>query len=795
MVWGKSHRAFPCNGKRPDCRPRLALPLAMHSPQPPTQPTPEPPEEKSPSLGERLAGWGREAPLDALPPKERAVRIRLRILTTGLLSLFILGQLAFLTMYPGFRYWEFIDNNLMLFAVISANIILMTAVFYLVLRNLFKLVYERKRPLGGVGLKTKLFIAFMALSLPSIGFHVVSAGFNAFLLETWTQGEYSLTLDNSWSLIQTYNQHADAALQDAGTYLQRSLPQNERDYAPAQDWVPVERPELLSGVVVVKTDGTPVRQWFADEEALQVWRAPSRDYLLAEEGYFWRTLYNGRRVRHLVLPLGNRPQALRVHLYTVETLAQTQQENFLTQRQRAIPFLNRDLLVLVLTSMGVVTLLIVFAAVWFSLYLARGFVVPVELLTHATESVTRGQLGYQIPAQRLGPLERDFRPLVRAFNAMSGQLFEQHSQLEATTADLAERNQLVELLLENIDTGILSLTPEGTVTAINRTGVRLLEPVSEFPVGLPYASLLPPGIAQLLDEMQAEMQGQPAEQARVERHLALTPDEQPVNVSATLLPLDNHHGNSEGFLVLFKDVSQIQRTQKAQAWREVARRIAHEIKNPLTPITLSAERLRRRLLGTLNDEALTKILDSSTATIVQEVSSLKRMVNEFSQFARMPECEPLPGRLEEVLEEVSRLFAHGLPEGVELKLNLPEDLPELLLDKAQLKRAFTNLVDNAVAAVQTQRATTPQEAGRIEIAAEYRKASRVVRVTVSDNGCGLPASVRSSVLEPYITTKEGGTGLGLTIVNQIVADHQGYLRFEDVLPHGTRFTVELPVNS
>jgi two-component system nitrogen regulation sensor histidine kinase NtrY len=233
-------------------------------------------------------------------------------------------------------------------------------------------------------------------------------------------------------------------------------------------------------------------------------------------------------------------------------------------------------------------------------------------------------------------------------------------------------------------------------------------------------------------------------------------------------------------VALLKDVSALQRNQRALAWREVARRIAHEIKNPLTPIQLSAQRIRRRYLTQLDGEG--EVLDQCTATIINEVASLKKMVNEFSQFAKLPESRPVPGDLNEVIQELSNFYQNGLPEHVRLQLELDGKLPPIPLDKEQMKRAFTNLIDNAVAAV--------TGGGTITIRTAFDPPAQAINVDVMDDGSGVPESIRARMFEPYTSTKDGGTGLGLTIVNQIVSDHNGYIRYSDRKPRGTVFSME-----
>jgi two-component system nitrogen regulation sensor histidine kinase NtrY len=438
----------------------------------------------------------------------------------------------------------------------------------------------------------------------------------------------------------------------------------------------------------------------------------------------------------------------------------------------------------------VMTVFIIFAATWMAFYLARGFVTPVEKLADATERVSQGDLGYQVGHGSLGPLEGDFANLVDSFNMMSRQLKEQRHQLIKSSEDLrssheqlSERNRLVELLLENIDAGIISLDREGRVNTINRAALRLVPPLTEPWQGRGFRIVLPRELARLLEDAPGRMQG--GDHRVVSQVFTFTVNNRPTLVEVSAHPLENPQGTTEGAVLMLKDVTSLQRTQRALAWREVARRVAHEIKNPLQPIQTSAERIRRRYLDKFNGEG--EILDQCTRTIIDTVSSLKNMVNEFSQFAKLPESRPVADDLNAVLRELASFYENGLPEHIKLKLDLQDDLPRFAFDREQIKRAMTNLIDNAAAAIPLD------SAGIIGIQTTCDPGGHQVTIAVSDNGSGIPEHVQHRLFEPYTSTKEGGTGLGLTIVNQIVSDHNGFIRFSELKPHGTLFTMEFPI--
>ena len=714
--------------------------------------------------------------------RTQRARIRNRVISILTLLAVIIVLFAFLVNYSGFNDWKRIDTNLTIFVAVNVNIVLLTTVFYMLLRNLFKLIYERKQPFAGVRLKTKLIIAFVALSLPSTAFHLMASGFMAFLFENWSQGEFSRVLTNAQVVTRELSARDEALMRQHADEVLAYLPRKREAYA-RPDWLGGYRPRFDGGVFVYDSNDQLIAQWVSGETAAGAWRYPPPQDFQAPEGTTWADQRGEHAVRHVLRPVPDSP--LKVEVLALTTPELTNALSVLTRRFEHSRFFSRDLAALVLTFLIVMTLLIIFAATWIAFYLARGFVAPIERLDDATHRVSEGELGYQVDRSSLGPLELDFAGLVTSFNAMSRQLKEQNLALLQTTEDLrsshhqlGERNRLVELLLENIDAGILSLDPQGNVTALNRTTRRLVQLRQEPWQDRHYRVVLPREVVDLLDEMQDRMRVESKRQ--LTRNLTLTANRKSAIIEVNLLALENQDGQSEGTVALLKDVSALQRNQRALAWREVARRIAHEIKNPLTPIQLSAQRIRRKYLDALDGDG--GVLDQCTATIINEVSSLKKMVNEFSQFAKLPESRPMPGDINTVIKELSDFYENGLPEHVRLDLELDGNLPPFPLDREQMKRAFTNLIDNAVAAI--------NGGGTITIRTAFDAQAQAVNVDVMDDGAGVPDHIRSRMFEPYTSTKEGGTGLGLTIVNQIVSDHNGYIRYSDRKPRGTVFSME-----
>jgi two-component system nitrogen regulation sensor histidine kinase NtrY len=413
-----------------------------------------------------------------------------------------------------------------------------------------------------------------------------------------------------------------------------------------------------------------------------------------------------------------------------------------------------------------ITLVIIFAATWCGIYLSRGITVPIQKLAEGTHEVAQGNWDYKIESGG----DDEIGVLMNSFNQMTG-------DLKQIKLELERRGRVVETVLANIAAGVVSVDPAGDITTWNKAAEQMLGVKAAGAVGRSYQEVFQAealrGIREIIDSVRGH--------ESVERELKISLQEQVRTVVVSAATLRDDDASILGVMVFLEDITQIQKVQRMEAWREVARRIAHEIKNPLTPIQLSAERLRKRYAKMLEGDG--GILDKCTTTIIQQVDELKNLVNEFSQFARLPSAQLASNDLNEIVSEALFLFKEG-HNGIQFQFR-GDVIPPLELDRELIKRVLINLLDNAVAAV--------NGGGEIKLSTGYDRARSVVTLEVADNGCGLAPEIRSRIFEPYFSTKENGTGLGLTIVSQIVEDHHGYVRALSNDPRGTRISIELPV--
>ena len=442
--------------------------------------------------------------------------------------------------------------------------------------------------------------------------------------------------------------------------------------------------------------------------------------------------------------------------------------------------LKRPLTGVYLSFFLMVTLMILVGALWMGLYLAKRITRPVLLLAAAAREIGAGRLD-----QRIEPESDDeFGALAEEFNAMAGELARSRRDVHQSTEELERRHveverrrRYVETILERIATGVVAFDAGGALTTLNGAAVRLLS-LNRDVVGLPVRAVFGRPDLQPLARLVAGSGRVKTEPAAGE--VTVLRDGLEVHLAAALTPLVGEDA-PEGAVLVLDDVTPLIRTQKVAAWREVARRLAHEIKNPLTPIQLSAERLRRNFAG--GPPGAQALVDECTNTIVGEVESLKGLVDEFSQFARMPAPRTVLTDLHRLILDTLALY-DGLFTGVRIAHAFAPDLPLVRIDPEQVRRVIINLVDNAVEAM--------ERSGDIVVETAREASGNLVRVVVADNGPGIPAAEREKLFLPYYSTKRRGSGLGLAIVRRIIAEHGGTIDVSDNHPRGTRFTIELP---
>ena len=431
------------------------------------------------------------------------------------------------------------------------------------------------------------------------------------------------------------------------------------------------------------------------------------------------------------------------------------------------------------------TLVIWIAATWLGIFIANRIGRPIQALADGARRIDAPHLDHRLELQS----DDEFGAIVDVFNTMAGKLsasqrtlVRSRGDLEHKTREAERRRRYIETILERIATGVVSIDAAGRLSTVNAAAARVLG-IDAAVIGQPAATVFErPDLAPLGVMLREARRGMLANTVK-EVSMARDGRECHLAVAATSLPGEH---DLDGVVMVFDDVTPLFRAQRVAAWRDVARRLAHEIKNPLTPIQLCAERLRRNLAGA--PPRAKALVDECTATIVGEVEVLKGLVDEFSHFARLPSPKTVPADLNALLSDTLTLY-DGLFESITLQRAFQAGLPPVQVDTDQIQRVVVNLIDNAVAALEAKTGIAPAV---ICVETQLDATNGVARVIVSDNGPGISESDREKLFLPYFSTKGRGSGLGLAIVRRIVIEHGGSIDVTDNVPSGTRFTVELP---
>ncbi len=727
------------------------------------------------------------------PTREQEKRKRRRELIVAFGSALLMGVII-LVEYRVARSSESVPlaGHLLLFVLLSVVTLLLILVIFFLIRNLFKLVFERRQRLLGANLKTRLTIAFVALTLvPTIVLFIASAGVVHTTIESWFKAQVEESLQSSLVIAQAYYQRASENLLNTGSRVaseiaERSLLDPDRSDQLAQSLESRRAAEGLSSIQIRFPDGRqPVIAKDPQLGSVDV-PAPRSSFLkIALKGKTTSKILpldGGSDLVRAIVPLhsadGGQVNAVLVLDHYIPTslagrLFEISDAFGDYQEAKRMKGPVKTIYVLILLMVALLVLLIGF---WFGMSLAREITDPIQQLAEGTAKIATGELDVYIE-----PMGQDeLGALVRSFNKMTGDLRKSRDELVKVNLDLDNRRKYMETVLKNVAAGVLSVDPDGRIATVNDSAGRLLRIQQKDILGKRIVDVLPAISANAVNAVMEELKSSGKE--TLERQTTLPFPEGSLSLICFAGSLRDEESLNLGFVLVFEDMTYLVKAQRMAAWRDVARRIAHEIKNPLTPIQLNAQRIRRKYMDAIKGD--NEILDQCTSAIVDQVEQLKDMVNEFSKFARLPTANPVPDDLNEVVREVVDLYVQA-SEGIEFTFRPDPSVPLFDLDKEQMKRALVNLLDNASAAVAHN--------GKVHVATAYDPDLSMVSIEVADNGHGVNPVDRERLFEPYFSTKSGGTGLGLSIVSAIVSDHGGFIRVRDNPGGGARFVVELPL--
>jgi len=707
------------------------------------------------------------------------------------------------------------------FLLWSATVLVILALLTLATvlgRNLIKLYFERKSGQVGSRFRSKMVGTFVALSLlPAVLLFSLAFGLINKSIEQWFSAPAAQLLENSEAIARQFDQE----LEQRGLYFAGAIAASLRGEAAAHGREAEVGSRLESARARYALDGVRlydgrgrivgeagtvtsieehperaarlVARTLQGEARFEVERVTQRDAL--RMAAWWSAPIADERGKVAGAVLTER----RIPNLQFRSISVREAYAAYTELQLEKRWVRFSYLLMLALS----TLLIVFAFCWFALYLAKRITVPIQALIDGAAAVAAGSLTHRVRTEAFDELEN----LVVSFNRMTSELEENKAKIEAaqdrlrrTNVELDDRRRYIETILMTIGTGVLSLDGGYRVRTMNRAASRMLEvedAAGNGPVEMRLDELVRGRAAGAFQTLLHKSQVL----GSATRDIELDLPGKTLHLATTATPLRDSQGQRTGWVLVLDDVTELLAAEKTAAWQEVARRLAHEIKNPLTPIQLSADRALRRYrqmidsvrqgnapAATFGDlAAFEELLQECVATITTESDSLKTLVDEFSRFARLPVARLQDSDLHAILENTLSLY-NGRIQDVRVQKTFAPDMPALRLDPEQMKRVFINLFDNALEAMADN--THPKV---LQIRTLRDRPQRSIRVEVADTGRGFPTEYQDSLFLPYFSTRKGGTGLGLAIVRQIIADHHGHVRAESNLPLGTRIIIDLPL--
>lgn len=686
------------------------------------------------------------------------------------------------------RTQEFSVARILLLSLEIIFILLFLILSFVLGRNLIKLFLERKRKVPGAHFKTRLFIFFISLSLiPTMLLFFFASDIISRNIEGWFQTPIDQIMDDTKSLADGfYLNSKDITLHYAQQLVSAIQEQNLIDLERRLPLMAFVRNKLTE----YKLDEIGI---YKDDEELFSYLNPDLPFQ-----YYQDLKTNMIKRAHLgenleeILSMGtgelirrgisfNIPDIGNILVVTGKFLPQNYAQRInnifsYVERYRQLRIQRNPVKTSYFLLLALVTLLIIFAASWIGMYLAKGITVPIEKLAQATKEVSKGNLDVHVEDSASDELGI----LIDSFNQMIADLKGSQKKIAQKTSELAEGKKYIETILDNITTGVITLDAKGTITTINPSAQEMLLLSDHDLVGKKVTDVLED--TKYKDITKSIQRGVNNDFEVRDKEINIQADGQNVMLALTVSPLRQANDELSGMIVVLDNLTQLIKVQKIAAWKEVAQRVAHEIKNPLTPIQLSAERIIKNLKkdGKNNNE----IIQEGASTIIQEARTIKALIDEFSSFARLPTIRLDSADIHEIIEQAISPYL-GIFNAIKFETRFSSEVPpSIQVDADQMKRVFMNIFDNAIDAM--------EQKGTINIRTFYDKDKKKMKIEISDLGPGIVVEDRDKIFLPDYSTKKKGTGLGLAIVNQVIIEHNGSIDFSNQEPHGAKFTIEIP---
>jgi two-component system nitrogen regulation sensor histidine kinase NtrY len=690
-----------------------------------------------------------------------------------------------------------VSNTILMFVLININLLLLLLLIFLVVRNLVKLIYARRRKIMGSKLRTRLVIAFIALSLlPTSVLFIFSINFVTNSIEFWFNIPVEQALDNSLAVGRSIYQRAEETnrffIEKIAYQIdKKKLIKMSNRIALANYIQVVQREFNFDAVEVYSPNAIRLTYALAPKLEKMVLKTVSADDLQhgLQAGKV-KSISQNLPLGEFIRTVGTVPyETLRedtqgyIVITQVIPLKLAQNMTSISQGVEAyqqITLLKKPIQITYYITLSIVALMVVFCAIWFGFYMAKLITIPIMKLAEGTRRVAEGDLSFTIQAvadEEIGILLNSFNKMTKDLRAGRDQEERTAQKLREQNAEIEARRRYMEIVLKNVSAGVITVDSAGTITSFNTSAERMLNVKAAQVLNRSFRHLLKEPHLNIATDVLHKLST--TRKREVELPLRISVNGRPRSFLVTANALRDDAANPIGLVMVVDDLTELEKAQRMAAWREVARRIAHEVKNPLTPITLSAQRLMRKYALTINES----VFDECTQMIINHVKIIRNLVNEFSTFARFPTADPAPCQLSPIIEETVALYCEGHPK-INFIIDIETPLPDLNLDQQQIKQALINLIENAIVATKNN--------GTITIGVIHDPILRLVRMEISDDGTGISDETKIRLFEPNFSTKKSGMGLGLTIVNSIITDHNGMIRVRDNQPKGAKFVIELP---
>lgn len=744
--------------------------------------------------------------------QRRQVRRRIRITVLAVLTLLLFGLLFVQSAFDTLKWFRpsSASETLILYALSTLNLLAFIILLMVLVRNIIKLRRERAGSKLGSKFKTRLVKFSIALSLlPVIFLFIVTSSLINRSVDKWFSEPAREMVVNARQIQRVYVEGEQDELEQSALTIARLIVHTSQEDLSQTLRLELGTHRLFLVQVFDKDENliaeeSSLKLSLLGEQFISFWR---RSLTQARQGRSFAEMICDSESNIFLVAAAPIPDVLGRSLIIGQQVSPeiTDRINKIDELEATYGALKRDQNTFknsALLTLALITLLTLFISFWLALYLARTVADPVQQLAEATEHIKQGDLNYRarvVGDDELAALALSFNEMMAELGINRRRLVLSAEELQSSNFALEERRSYIEAILQSLSAGVISLDESGNVTTINDAARELLGIEQPPATGTALEALLP-------EEQREELWRMIRRATRLrsitrEVHFTLANQTQ-LDAAVTVTALQDPRGESSGAVIVIEDLTELIEAQRRAAWSEVARRMAHEIKNPLTPIRLSAERLAKNLLGESNgasatsgvanlapclSERQTNLIRECTAMIGAEVSTLQRMVDEFSDFARLPNAKLELASLKDVVESTLKLYDERL-DGVRIENRLTA-VPQVMIDAEQIKRVLVNLIDNAAEALANANGDR-----RIIVSVREIAEREMVELMVADTGPGIPQADRERVFEPYFSTRKRGTGLGLAIVNRIVAEHQGRIRVQENHPRGAKFIVELPVS-